>query len=57
MELAHKLTGKAIINIFKQLPWWCSGKESIHQCRGHESILVQEDSTCHGATEPERSNY
>ena len=57
MGLAHKLTGRAIINRFKQLPWWCSGKESTHQCRGHVSIVVQEDSTCQGATEPERSNY
>ena len=57
MGLAHKLTGRAIINRFKQHPWWCSGKESTHQCRGHESIVVQEDSTCQGATEPERSNY
>ena len=36
------------------LPWWCSDKESVLQCRGHglQPWWGNQYPTCCGATEP-----
>ena len=51
--------------VFKELPWWLSGKESTCQCRGHwfnpwsRKILraVQQQHPCTPAAEPAHCNH
>lgn len=38
------------------LPWWLSGKSQLSMQEA-VSILVWENATCHGATEPKHHNY